>query len=242
MENKQPAPNQSSMKTQTQPKQANSGNNKLLVTIAASILLTATVAGSVVYFWQKSVSEKEISVLRKKVVSLEKQVSTMQKERGVPLPTPTPATDSTSDSDWKTYQNEKVIFKFPPQWTQKPILIRGSGFTQEFKDPENKFSLIFLSNGNYNQTTGKPYTTIDEYINMPHKVKVVTIDGREGRQTLPRAGSENVNVVMFFSKDSKFIYALELQTGSTSSDASETDVEEGKKLFDQILSTFKFAN
>lgn len=156
---------------------------------------------------------------------------------------PTPIPDPTAD--WETYRNENVTFKFPSRWIEKPILIHGSGFDQEFEDPEGKFFLTFSSTGNYNQVTGKAYTNIDEYINMPHQVKVVVIDGQEARQPLPRAGSENVNAVIFFSKDSKFIYILRLQTGSTAfentpSDASETDVEEGKRVFDPILSTFKF--
>ncbi len=147
-------------------------------------------------------------------------------------------TDETAD--WKTYKDENVTFKFPPRWVEKPILIRGSGYTQEFEDPENKFSFTFSSTGNYSQVTGKPYANIDEYINMPYKVKAVVIDGQEGRQPLPRAGSENINSAMFFSKDSKFIYTFELKTGNNALDTSVNDVNEGQRLFNQMLSSFKF--
>ncbi|GAG38508.1 unnamed protein product, partial [marine sediment metagenome] len=116
----------------------------------------------------------------------------------------------------------------------------GSGFTQEFEDPEGKFAFTFSSTQNYSQVTGEPYATIDEFINMPYKVKTVIIDGLEGRQPLPRAGSENINSVIFFSKDSEVIYTLDLKTGNTALDTPETDVEEGQRLFNQILSTFKF--
>jgi len=155
------------------------------------------------------------------------------------VPTPTPVITA----NWKSYRNGNVIFKFPSQWIEKPILIRGSGFTQEFEDPENKFSLTFLGNGNYNQVTGKPYVNLEDYINFRYKEKVkkpITIDGQEGAEIFPRAGSENINSVEFFSKDSKFIYTLELKSGNTALDTSRAEVEEGQRLFNLILSTFKF--
>lgn len=61
------------------------------------------------------------------------------------------------NSTLSTYQNETVTFKFPVEWIQKPILVRGSGFTQEFEDPTAKFHLTFSTSGNYSQVTGKPY-------------------------------------------------------------------------------------
>lgn len=161
-----------------------------------------------------------------------------------PLPSETSVKESSPTTDptvnWKTYTNENITFQFPSNWTEKPILIRGSGSTQEFEDPEGKFTFTTMVTGNYNQVTGKPYTSIDEYINMPYRVKTIIIDGQEGRQPLPRAGSENINSIMFFSKDSKIIYNLELKTGNNSFDTPETDVGEGQKLFALILSTFKF--
>lgn len=142
--------------------------------------------------------------------------------------------------NWKTYRSENVTFKYPLTWVEDAKLIRGSGFSQVFRGPEGKLFLTFSSNGNYNQLTGEPYATIDEFVGMPYQVKPVIVDGQEGRQPLPRAGSENINRVVFFSKDPKFIYELELQAGNTALDTSEAEVLEGQKIFDQILSTFKF--
>lgn len=224
--------------------QSDSNNSRLFLVVAVSVLFTAVLAGSAVYFWQKAVNEREVSALKQKLASLEEQISAMNKAKVTPQPQ-LPPSDSTEN--WKAYQDEDVTFKYPSQWIEEPILIRGSGFTQEFRDPEGKFSLTFLGNGNYNQTTGKPYTSLDELYKHAYKAKAVTVGGQEGRQPLPRAGSENINSIVFFSKDSKFIYTLELQTGSTAfgdtpSDTSEADVEEGQKLFDQIISTFRFTN
>lgn len=143
-------------------------------------------------------------------------------------------------ADWKTYKNEVITFKHPLAWEEKPIQPRGSGFTQEFKDPEGKISFSFMTQGNYSQLTGKPYTTLDEFIGMPYKVKPVIIDGQEGRQPNPRAGSENVFSVYFFSKDLKNIYNLNLQVGDTALNTPEVEVQKGQTIFNQILSTFKF--
>ncbi len=50
-------------------------------------------------------------------------------------------------------------------------------------------------------------------------------------QPLPRAGSEHVNSAIFFSGDSKWIYAITL----TTNDITEENIEAGQRLFDQIL-------
>jgi len=140
--------------------------------------------------------------------------------------------ESNPTTIWKTYKNGGIAFEYPPNWIEKPVLVQGSGFTQEFDDPEDKYIFSFSSIGNYNQVTGKPYATIDEFVGMPYKVGAVTADGQEGRQPLPRAGSEDVNSAVFFSVDAKAIYTLELKA---------VDIGGGRKLFEQILSTLKFS-
>ena len=75
----------------------------------------------------------------------------------------------------------------------------------------------------------------NEYINIPYKVKEVVVDGQKAVQPLPRAGGENTFGVFFFSKDSKNIINLELDTPKDGS-----KLQEGQKIFDQILSTFRF--
>ncbi|PJE68921.1 hypothetical protein COU96_02590 [Candidatus Shapirobacteria bacterium CG10_big_fil_rev_8_21_14_0_10_38_14] len=85
MENTQSPPNQNLTETAVQ-RQTSSNNSRLLVTVVISILLTASVAGSIVYFWQKSASEKTIDNLEQKISSLEEQISEMKKEEGVSKP------------------------------------------------------------------------------------------------------------------------------------------------------------
>jgi len=72
-----------------------------------------------------------------------KQVYPEPAEGPTPLPTEAQVKEGDPTANWKTYQNENVTFKFPSEWTQNPILVRGSGFSQEFEDPKGKFSFTF---------------------------------------------------------------------------------------------------
>jgi hypothetical protein len=153
----------------------------------------------------------------------------------VSMPTTQPLSQT---QGWQTYQNEDVTFDYPIDWVKEPILIRGSGYDENFYTQDNKYWLTFSVTGNYSQLTGKPYSSLDEYVGM--KSDTLVVDGQEGKQILPRAGSENVNSVALFSKDKKYIFRLELKTGDTPLNTSEANVNEGKRLFSRILSTFKF--
>src|SRR3989344_9525826 len=156
------------------------------------------------------------------------------------------STDETAN--WKTYRGEQsgVEFKYPLRLIEQPFHLTGSGFYQDFRDLENKFILSFSGRANYNQVTGKPYVNLDDYLAFPDDYRArpqktrVLIGGQEGRQSAPVAGSENVYSIVFFSKDEKLIYTLALQTGDRQTDMTKADLEEGRKLFGQILSTFKF--
>ncbi|KKU83399.1 hypothetical protein A2973_04530 [Candidatus Gottesmanbacteria bacterium RIFCSPLOWO2_01_FULL_49_10] len=156
------------------------------------------------------------------------------------------STGSTATANWKTYSFSDGSFKHPNSWAEKPILIRGSGFTQEIKDKEGLYLLTLFTQGNYSQITGKPYTTLEEFIGPPPNIlETLTIDGQQGGRILPRAGSENKNAIVFFSKDKKTIYTIELDTGSSTladPQVTEESVKTGQELFDQILSTFRFVD
>ncbi len=157
---------------------------------------------------------------------------------------PTPITIETdTTTNWKPYSFQGGNFKYPPSWDENPLLSRGSGFTQEIKDKDGLYTLAFETQGNYNQLTGKPFATLEEFIGPPPNIlEKVAIDGEQGGRILPRAGSENKFAVVFFSKDKKDIYTIELDTGSSTladSRVTEESVKTGQELFNQILSTFK---
>lgn len=116
MEKEPASPSQDQVsETLQQPK---SGNNKLFVVVAASILLTATVVGFAVYFWQKTVNEETISTLEQKVSSLEKQISEerpmVEEDTGQASPTLT----QTPTDQMIIYKdpNSRYTFRYPSSW------------------------------------------------------------------------------------------------------------------------------
>lgn len=164
-------------------------------------------------------------------------------------PTLTPAkkitpTPTIAISNWKTYINGNVEFsiKYPPSWKESPSQLTGNAFSQEIKDQDGFYTFEIYYRVNYNTGTGKPYNSLQEHANMPYPGKILSIDGVEAMQYLPRAGSENVNSIDFFSKDKRKIYSVALTTGKSTFEVSMQQVTEGQKLFDQILSTFKFVD
>ncbi|OGV97217.1 hypothetical protein A2W24_04295 [Microgenomates group bacterium RBG_16_45_19] len=169
------------------------------------------------------------------------KLNTVTPEPYPPNLRPTPTTDSTTE--WEIYTtntDENISFKYPSPWQRLPILIRGSGFLQEFEDPEGSFEFAFSATGNSNQLTGKPFSSLMEYAQMSYPGRIVNLDGQEGRQYLPRAGSENVNSVDFFSPDQTVIYNLFLKTGDTPLNTAAVEIQAGQALFSKILATFKF--
>jgi len=123
MENEQSSSNRNRMETEIQPQKISSSNNKLFVIIIASVLLTATISGLAVYFWQRSVNKKAINSLEQKITFLEDQISTMKNTNIAPQPTSSPdlplLSTPESTENLKTYSNEKYGFGFtyPQSWS-----------------------------------------------------------------------------------------------------------------------------
>lgn len=138
-------------------------------------------------------------------------------------------------ANWETYTAEEFSFKYPSNWSQETIIPIGSGAIQEFKNKD--FTLTFEFRGNYSQADGKPYEDLTyDFLKFKYVLPTKYLDGQEAIQVLPRAGSENKNQVYLFSKDKKSILRLELDTLSE----EDAKIVEGQRIFDQILSTFKF--
>ena len=145
---------------------------------------------------------------------------------------------SDETANWKTYtsQDNSYSFKYPTSWKQKSIQIFGSRSVQEIEDPQGAYLLSFINQGNYNNNTGKPFADLYDFEQLPYTIKTVRVNGQEGIQPLPRAGSEHITAVDLFSKDFKRILILELETQSR----DEKEILKGQEIFDQILSTFRF--
>ncbi|EKD57475.1 MAG: hypothetical protein ACD_57C00277G0001 [uncultured bacterium] len=123
METNQPEANQSLSGSELQPLQTAS-NSKFFVPVVISILLSAMVTGSAVYFWQKSTNEKVINSLEQKIVSLQEQISTIEKDKGRVQPTLFPGSSLTPAIDpianLKTYTSSLFSFKYPNNWIISP--------------------------------------------------------------------------------------------------------------------------
>lgn len=210
--------------------------------ILASGLLAILVYGLVtkyqpVHSYEECVQKKGTIELTYPPVCVARNGQRFVQSVSVPTPTPNNITDTSS---WKTYTNEEVTFNYPSSREEKPRTLQGSGFTQIIIDKSGLYTITIVYRGNYNQVTGRPYDSLDEYVGLPYQVKALQVDGQDARQPLPRAGSENVNKVIFFSKDNQFIYELSLQSNNSSMNVSAEEIEQGKSYFNQLLSTFHF--
>lgn len=166
-----------------------------------------------------------------------------------PSPAQNPASVPTVDPmvNWKTITVETALdlgladyqIKLPVGWWR---IEHSSAFqaTETFRDIENAagtftYQLLIQEMKNVDQKTGQPYANIQSVSGLPYESPVQIIAGQQAIKVLPRAGSEMDYKVLFFPKDRKNIISIELDTPRDGS-----KVEEGKLLFDQILSTFKF--
>ena len=153
-----------------------------------------------------------------------------------------PSTDQATN--WKTYKLQpdsslgykEYSIAVPSSW--KPIE-HSSNFqgTETFWDSyePTTYKLIIQQEKNLNKQTSQPFKTLKELTGFPYDVMTKIVDGQQSARVLPRAGSESIFKVLFFSKDAKLIFSIELDTPRDGS-----KFKEGEVLFDQILSTFKF--
>jgi hypothetical protein len=99
------------------------------------------------------------------------------------------------------------------------------------------YQLNIQEQKNLNSQSGKPYASLKEFVGLPYDTPKLNIDTQDALQPLPRTGSENIFKVFFFSKDHTSIFSIELITPENGS-----KIEDGKTLFTQIITTFKFLN
>ncbi len=139
---------------------------------------------------------------------------------------------------WKIYSGKELTFNYPSDWSEISVKTQNSNIIVELQDSTGKYNVSLIKENNSNPNTKKPYNSLNEFLKIGYSLPTVSVDGQQGVQSLPRAGSENRNSVVFFSKDFKFIYNLNL----IAENVDEAEIQEGQKLFNQILPTFKFTN
>lgn len=112
----------------TVPQKIIPSNNKLLVAVVISVLVTAVTSGLTVYFWQKAVHEKDVQKLNKKNTSLRSKISLKGEENAIQRTTlsqdiPSITTQSIHQdqiiSNLKEYVNKdyNISINYPDNWT-----------------------------------------------------------------------------------------------------------------------------
>lgn len=120
MEVSQSIINHNQTASETQSQLSNPNNSRLFVAVIISVLLTAVITGSSVYFLQKSANEKIISTLEQKIASIEMQVSEkkplIEEGSGVIQASPTPTLPPTDEM--MTYKDPmgRYTFRYPSNW------------------------------------------------------------------------------------------------------------------------------
>lgn len=138
-------------------------------------------------------------------------------------------------ADWKIFSNDTLSFSYPPNWEKGETSIFGSRSETEFTYQYGK-PLYLRYLGNYNQITGNPYGTLDEYLKIWNKTgQDITVSSYQAKYIANPGGGHTIafEEVVFFTPNEKGIISLYFQPRYyNESIPSET--------FSQILSTFKF--
>lgn len=152
----------------------------------------------------------------------------------VPTQIPTLAVDETIN--WKAYTNKNLSFSYPDKWEVGTEQNFGSRLITEFTY-QNTPLFTVSEIGNYNQLTGKPYSSLDEFLgSRKDKAKSTTVNNYPAKQiTDPGDGGHVIpyQEIILFSRDKSFLISLYY-----SKDYYEAT--DDNKVFNLILSTFRF--
>lgn len=237
MENIQSSTNQNLAEATFQQQASSNSSSKLLLAVIFGILLTAVIAGSTVYFWQKSANEKVISNLEQKTTSLEKQISMMQElamtsESTSPsAPSLTPTSETTAN--WKTYINSEYGFTVKYPRTFKTQVIAAGAGTKEAPQNARNFYI-------YDPELEESY--LNRYINF-EVLGLEPIYGEEWIRTQTTIGGISAVKLVVSTTSSNFdVYLVELGSNQGIIEIHVSNSKDKKNTADQILSTFKFTD
>ena len=142
--------------------------------------------------------------------------------------------------NWPTYHSidNLLMFKYPRDWQAEKAEVFGSITVTEFK--YNNTVLFELTlHGNYNQVTGKPYNSLNEFLGPKLiKSKDIFIDGQVAKKIEDQGEPGHVipyEEAIVFTPDNKTVVSLNYK-------GSYYDKPTANGVLDQILSTFKFIN
>lgn len=151
------------------------------------------------------------------------------------IPTPAPiATDETAG--WKEFTDEHLSFKYPQDWTVEKMQVFGSRSEVEFKY-KNTTVLALRYIANYNQSTGKPYATLEEYLGGNTSAAKDIVVGNYSGKIVNNKGLNGHTIpfleAVIFSTDKKLLIDFYYE----GSNYPKQNIE---NTFDQVLTTVKF--
>lgn len=159
----------------------------------------------------------------------------LNQNQAISLP---PTTENDITASWRTYNyiDNSIMFKYPEDWQAEKEGIFGSRSVTEFK--YNNTPLFELTvQGNYNQGTGQSYKNLNEFLGVRlSKSKETLVDGQEAKRIEDQGDPGHVipyEEILVFTPDKKAIVSLYYES-------SYYDKPNANRIFDQILSSFKF--
>src|SRR3989344_1332929 len=147
-------------------------------------------------------------------------------------PTPKESTNSADISNWKTFILDNITFKYPPDWQDPEFIITQTKQSAEIKNLNHSQRIVILSGIN----KGYSEQELSEFINSSTEGggEKLILDGSEAAKGRVTHQGSKITTVFVTAKDKLTQYSISLQVSESYSD------QEIDKLFNQILSTFKF--
>lgn len=153
---------------------------------------------------------------------------------------PSPTSDHTQTPG--TYKYNDIQFEYPTNWTYKYNDKDSHSYFTKMGD--DKYTVSFSAEW----TDDVPFESLKKFLEQFYLLSNAEFSTLDGRETVRidytsfdgiKNGETDVNsVIWIMSNDKKTIYSLQLSTLSD----DRIDNVAGNKLFNQILSTFKFSD
>lgn len=172
-------------------------------------------------------------------------------------------TNSDPTANWKTYRSEKIgiEFKYPPEWgggilTFKTGVMKGEQFAGSISKEINKVNILFGGNSkDYQSAGGASFYDFYYFVhekNSNYKIKFAEdkFDIVSASKVLTLSGGieaiiiENQEIDQIFNNKDRVAYVNLMSNASSFNGIAfryrNTPIEE-KEVFDQVISTIKYA-
>ncbi|MFH1611703.1 MAG: hypothetical protein ABH887_00290, partial [bacterium] len=199
------------------------GSKNIWTIIAPVVLITAIVVGGGMWYWQKTVFEKEKEVLQEQIDELQNMVSELLTTQEIDVQ------QENEFADWKIYTNEEYGFevKYPEDWKIREEIPQPANFGNITTFYNNSNKEVFNIQNPYPEIGFQAWTTTKtEEINIQNSNTTLT---KKILETKSISDVDNLILASWFSNNSGMIRM-------SFKDYSDKNIE----IFDQILSTFKF--